>query len=192
MPIIAWRAKPSSMGSVTATTCITPLSMSRCTRWRTAASERPTTLPIAAYERRPSCCSSSMIALETSSSTIAGRGRPREDPLRVGRVVTGEIVARGVGVVKDFGHAEQRISLQGCFGATDSLVCGARVCQNPLTLLVAPPMRGHGLMPRPAPGPDDLRHLLAAAPSVSRRGFLRGAGLAGLGLGAPALLSACG
>lgn len=47
-------------------------------------------------------------------------------------------------------------------------------------------------MPRPAPGTDDLRHLLAAAPAVSRRGFLRGAGLAGLGLGAPTLLSACG
>ncbi len=47
-------------------------------------------------------------------------------------------------------------------------------------------------MPRPAPGPDDLRRLLAATPTVSRRGFLRGAGLAGLGLGAPTLLSACG
>ena len=47
-------------------------------------------------------------------------------------------------------------------------------------------------MPRPAPGPDDLRRLLAGAPTVSRRGFLRGAGLAGLGLGAPSLLSACG
>jgi len=47
-------------------------------------------------------------------------------------------------------------------------------------------------MPRPAPGTDELRRLLAAAPAVSRRGFLRGAGLAGLGLGAPTLLSACG
>ena len=47
-PTIAWRAKPSSIGSVTATTCITPLSVSRCTRWRTAASDSPTTLPIAA------------------------------------------------------------------------------------------------------------------------------------------------
>src|SRR6185503_11180101 len=47
-------------------------------------------------------------------------------------------------------------------------------------------------MPRPAPGTDDLRRLLAAAPTVSRRGFLRGAGLAGLGLGAPGLLAACG
>ena len=73
MPTIAWRAKPSSSGSVTATTCITPPSISRCTRWRTAASERPTTLPIAAYERRPSCCSCSMIAFETSSSGCGGR-----------------------------------------------------------------------------------------------------------------------
>src|SRR6476660_4070387 len=52
-------------------------------------------------------------------------------------------------------------------------------------------MRGHGLMPRPAPGPDDLRRLMAASP-VSRRGFLRAAGLTGLGLGVPSLLSACG
>ena len=46
-------------------------------------------------------------------------------------------------------------------------------------------------MPRPAPGPDDLRRLMAASP-VSRRGFLRAAGLTGLGLGMPSLLSACG
>jgi spermidine/putrescine transport system substrate-binding protein len=47
-------------------------------------------------------------------------------------------------------------------------------------------------MPRPAaPGPDDLRRLMAASP-VSRRGFLRAAGLTGLGLGVPSLLSACG
>ena len=46
MPIIAWRLKPSFIGSVTATTCMTPDSVSFCTRWRTAASESPTTLPI--------------------------------------------------------------------------------------------------------------------------------------------------
>ncbi len=46
-------------------------------------------------------------------------------------------------------------------------------------------------MPHLAPGPDELRRLMASSP-VSRRGFLRGAGLAGLGLGAPSLLSACG
>ncbi len=85
MPIIAWRAKPSSMGSVTATTCMTPLSTSRWTRWRTAASERPTTLPIAAYDRRPSCWSSSMIDFETSSSTTPDL----EDPLRAARLLTG-------------------------------------------------------------------------------------------------------
>src|SRR5215218_7717759 len=73
MPTIACRAKPSSSGSVTATTCITPASISLCTRWRTAASERPTTLPIAAYERGPSCWSCSMIALDTSSSWTALR-----------------------------------------------------------------------------------------------------------------------
>ncbi|QWZ10431.1 spermidine/putrescine ABC transporter substrate-binding protein [Nocardioides panacis] len=46
-------------------------------------------------------------------------------------------------------------------------------------------------MPHPAPGPDAIRRLRASTP-MGRRAFLRGAGLAGLGLGAPALLSACG
>jgi spermidine/putrescine transport system substrate-binding protein len=46
-------------------------------------------------------------------------------------------------------------------------------------------------MPQPAPGPDEFRRLIAAQ-SLSRRGFLRGAGLTGLGLGVPGLLSACG
>jgi spermidine/putrescine transport system substrate-binding protein len=46
-------------------------------------------------------------------------------------------------------------------------------------------------MPTAAPTPDEIRRLLARSP-VSRRGFLRSAGLAGLGLGAPTLLSACG
>jgi spermidine/putrescine transport system substrate-binding protein len=47
-------------------------------------------------------------------------------------------------------------------------------------------------MPQSAgPSPDEIRRLLGGS-SVSRRGLLRGAGLAGLGLGAPALLSACG
>lgn len=46
-------------------------------------------------------------------------------------------------------------------------------------------------MPHPAPMPDEIRRLLGQQ-SLSRRGLLRGAGVAGLGLGAPALLSACG
>jgi spermidine/putrescine transport system substrate-binding protein len=46
-------------------------------------------------------------------------------------------------------------------------------------------------MPKSTPLPDDIRQLLDRSP-VSRRGFMRGAGLAGLGVGAPALLSACG
>jgi spermidine/putrescine transport system substrate-binding protein len=46
-------------------------------------------------------------------------------------------------------------------------------------------------MPHPAPGPDAVRRLMASSP-LGRRAFLRGASLAGLGLGAPALLSACG
>jgi spermidine/putrescine transport system substrate-binding protein len=49
-------------------------------------------------------------------------------------------------------------------------------------------------MPQSAPVPDEIRQIrqLIAGSGVSRRGFLRGAGLAGLGLGAPGLLSACG
>jgi spermidine/putrescine transport system substrate-binding protein len=47
-------------------------------------------------------------------------------------------------------------------------------------------------MPQPhAPVPDEIRRLLAGSP-IGRRGFLRGAGLAGIGVAAPALLSACG
>lgn len=46
-------------------------------------------------------------------------------------------------------------------------------------------------MPRSAPLPDEIRRLLIQR-SPSRRSFIRGAGLAGLGVGAPALLSACG
>jgi spermidine/putrescine transport system substrate-binding protein len=46
-------------------------------------------------------------------------------------------------------------------------------------------------MPHPAPGPDDIRRLMASS-ALSRRGFLRGAGLTGLGLGIPGLLTACG
>ncbi|WP_445256602.1 ABC transporter substrate-binding protein [Nocardioides aurantiacus] len=46
-------------------------------------------------------------------------------------------------------------------------------------------------MSKPAPAHDDLHRLMASA-SVGRRGFLRGAGIAGLGLGAPSLLAACG
>jgi spermidine/putrescine transport system substrate-binding protein len=46
-------------------------------------------------------------------------------------------------------------------------------------------------MPNPALGPDDIRRLMASS-RMSRRGFFRGAGVAGLGLGAPSLLAACG
>ena len=45
---MAWREKPTCSGSVTATICMTPASSSRWTRCRTAASDRPTALPIAA------------------------------------------------------------------------------------------------------------------------------------------------
>jgi spermidine/putrescine transport system substrate-binding protein len=46
-------------------------------------------------------------------------------------------------------------------------------------------------MPPSGPLPEELRRLMAASP-VGRRGFVRGAGLTGLGLAAPGLLSACG
>jgi spermidine/putrescine transport system substrate-binding protein len=46
-------------------------------------------------------------------------------------------------------------------------------------------------MPKPAFGPDELRRVMASS-GMSRRGFLRGAGVAGLGLGVPSLLAGCG
>jgi spermidine/putrescine transport system substrate-binding protein len=50
-------------------------------------------------------------------------------------------------------------------------------------------MEGPAVMPQRTP--DELRRLIASG-GLSRRGFLRGAGMAGLGLGATGLLSACG
>src|SRR5690606_1876588 len=93
MPIIAWRGKPSVSGSVTATICMTPSSSSRCTRWRTAASERPTALPMAEYGFRPSFCSCSMIRLEMSSS---GTGPPLLDRAFAGVVILGGCPLWGV------------------------------------------------------------------------------------------------
>jgi spermidine/putrescine transport system substrate-binding protein len=46
-------------------------------------------------------------------------------------------------------------------------------------------------MPKSGPLPDELRDLVDRSP-VSRRGFVRGAGIAALGVGLPSLLSACG
>ena len=66
-PERACRWKPSCMGSVTATICIPPAPVSRCTRCRTAASLRPTIRPISEYERRPSSCSISTMVLEIAS-----------------------------------------------------------------------------------------------------------------------------
>ena len=100
---MACRAKPSSSGSVTATTCMTPLSISRWTRCRTAASDRPTTLPMAAYERRPSCWSCSMIALETSS-----RGMPRRSGFLFMGACCHSAPCPGKGLSR---HVRQRISL---------------------------------------------------------------------------------
>src|SRR5882757_2931976 len=58
---------PTRNGSVTATIWMTPWSESRCTRCRTAASDRPTALPMAEYGRRPSSCNCSMIRFDVSS-----------------------------------------------------------------------------------------------------------------------------
>src|SRR4051812_10118620 len=69
------------MGSVTATICMTPESVSFWTRWRTAASLRPTALPISAYERRPSSCSCSMMAFDTESSWRGLAGAPRRESI---------------------------------------------------------------------------------------------------------------
>ena len=83
---------------MTATICMTPASESRWTRWRTAASERPTAFPIEAYERRPSCCSCSMIDLETSSRPMLDlEGFEGAFPLGACLLVTRVMVARGFG-----------------------------------------------------------------------------------------------
>ena len=67
MPTSACTANPSVAGSVTATTCMTPRSTRRCTRWRAAACDSPTAGPSFEYGVRPSSCSSRMIALSVSS-----------------------------------------------------------------------------------------------------------------------------
>ena len=54
-PIMATRRTPSVIGSVTATICMTPASVSRCTRWRMAPSLRPTSLATLVKAIRPSC-----------------------------------------------------------------------------------------------------------------------------------------
>src|SRR5680860_1074279 len=178
MPIIAWRGKPSSSGSVTATTCITPWSMSRCTRCRTAASDSPTTFPIAAYERRPSCCSSSMIALETSSRPLPVRsgsliGRPRDRSLQA------------------WGG---RSKLKGPIGK--GFRCKAvSLLLNPLLAVPCSDkiptemVRSGGV----AMAHDRARlGALMQSNGVSRRTFLRGASLSVLALSSGSLLSACG
>jgi hypothetical protein len=58
--------------SVTATICMTPASSRRCTRWRTAASERPAGLADRGVRPPAVAWSCSMMALETSSSSGAG------------------------------------------------------------------------------------------------------------------------
>src|SRR3954454_1456647 len=74
-PIIALRRKPSIDGSVTATICTTPDSMRRWTRWRTAASDRPTCLASLVYGIRPSSWSPSISALSMSSMTTTAVDR---------------------------------------------------------------------------------------------------------------------
>ena len=68
---MACTANPRVAGSVTATTCITPRSMRRCTRCRTAACDRPTAGPSFEYGVRPSSWRARMIALSVSSSSRA-------------------------------------------------------------------------------------------------------------------------
>ena len=72
-PIIAIRRRPTDSGLVTPTTCSTPASISRCTRWRTAASDSPTAAPRRVYGTRPSACSCSMIARSVASSWVPVR-----------------------------------------------------------------------------------------------------------------------
>ena len=48
---------PTRIGSATATTCMTPAASRRATRWRTAASEMPSSRAIRVNGRRPSAWS---------------------------------------------------------------------------------------------------------------------------------------
>ena len=116
----------AASGSVTATICITPLSVSRWTRWRTAASERPTTLPIAAYERRPSCWSCSMIAFETSSRTwMRCRGRGFSLMARIVLAAASHGKRPGLTDARNrVGYRCVTIPWHRCVVATESLVDG--------------------------------------------------------------------
>src|SRR4051794_31164557 len=74
-PIMALRWNPSIDGSVTATICTTPDSTRRWTRWRTAASDRPTCFASFVYGIRPSSWRPSISALSMSSITTTAVGR---------------------------------------------------------------------------------------------------------------------
>src|SRR4051794_1003918 len=172
---------------------MTPWSISRCTRWRTAASDSPTTLPIAAYERRPSCCSWSMMALDTSSS--GGRIRSTR-PFDL-------LMAHPVGDV-----SERSTS---CNALTSESV-GLTPPQQRIHLwtpgyrgrIPSPTPPRHRPAPRPNPPEDTMsrtwRPPLNAAlagsglslPGMSRRGLLRGAAIGGTGVALPSLLASCG
>src|SRR3954453_14699779 len=85
----------------------------------------------------------------------------------------------------------RRISLRTCFVSTESLVLGLMLWQDPLTSGGLRTREEPPAMSQYTPRTMGIRRQFAT-PAVSRRGFLRGAGLAGLGLGVPGLLSACG
>src|SRR4051812_48483442 len=177
-PTIAWRAKPSWRGSVTATICMTPASSSRCTRCRTAASESPTARPIVAYGRLPSSWSCSMIPLATSSSSACwapSRTMSRR-PSGTDSAIPSSLVAPvSLAHFVAYRDRDNGIPCDRTNGVSVSVAMRTRV------------------PPPPSPEAAALLRAMTAGPSgASRRTVLRGLLAAGAFAATGASLSACG
>jgi len=70
IPIILASEKPSFIGFVIATICMTCVLIRFATRWRTLASDMLRSAAILVKGRRPSCCNASMMRWSISSTVF--------------------------------------------------------------------------------------------------------------------------